>query len=237
MTDWKYEPAHDLALPPVQRWRSVHRESGLFETIVHAIWWSAVKIALKLLHRLSVSGRENLPTHAPFVLVANHASHLDALILAAALPRKLRRIVLPVAAGDTFFETPAIAAFAAWCLNALPLWRKNAGRHALDDLRQRLISEPCGYILFPEGTRTRDGQMSRFKPGLGMLVAAADVSIVPCHIAGAHEAWPPGKRLPRLRKIHVSIGPPLNFRDLPNGRTGWERIATQSEAAVRALSA
>jgi 1-acyl-sn-glycerol-3-phosphate acyltransferase len=214
----------------------VQRESGLTEDIVHAIWWTFVKACLAVFHHLRVTGKEHLPTQAPFVLIANHASHLDALIMASALPRRLRRIVLPIAAGDTFFQTPAVAAFAAWCLNALPLWRKNVGRHALHDLRQRLLEEPCGYILFPEGTRTRDGTIGRFKPGLGMLVAAAEVCVVPCHIEGVHEAWPPGHRLPRFRSISVRIGRPMSFRDVANDRGGWERIAADCESAVRALA-
>ena len=72
-----------------------------------------------------------------------------------ALPLRLRNCVFPLAAGDTFFETPAIAAFAAGMMNAPPLWRKNCGHHAIETLRQRPVAEPCGYILFPEGTRSR----------------------------------------------------------------------------------
>ena len=235
MDTWKYEPAHDLALPPFQRWRSIRREDGLAERMTHAMWWSLVCGALKLGHRLRVTGREHLPAHAPFVVIANHSSHLDALVLAAALPRRLRRVALPVAAGDTFFETPAVAAFAAWALNALPLWRKNAGRHAMEQLRERLLAEPCGYILFPEGTRSRTGEMSSFKAGLGMIVAGADVPVVPCCVRGAHEAWAPGARMPRLKRIAVRVGPALNFAALSNDRAGWEQVARESEAAVRAL--
>ena len=235
MKQWTYEPAHDVALEPSQRWRSVHRESGLSERIVQGMWWAAMHGWLLLWHRLRVEGWEHLPQRAPFVLVANHTSHLDALLLASALPRKLRRVVLPIAAGDTFFDTPTVAAFAAWCLNALPLWRKNAGRHALDQLRQRLLAEPCGYILFPEGTRSRDGEMGHFRGGIGMLVAGADVPVVPCYIRGGHEAWPPDRRLPRPRKISVVIGTPLNFQSISNDRDGWELVARQTEAAVREL--
>src|SRR5438477_10551282 len=108
MKQWTYEPAHDLALEPSQRWRSVQRESGLSECIVQGMWWAAMHGWLLLWHRLRVKGREHLPQRAPFVLVANHTSHLDALLLASALPRKLRRVVLPIAAGDTFFDTPTV---------------------------------------------------------------------------------------------------------------------------------
>src|SRR6202012_4552083 len=114
---------------------------------------------------------ENLPTEMPFVLVANHSSHLDALVMGSMLPTKFRNAVFPIAAGVFFFETPVMTAFSAWMMNALPMWRKNAGRHAMQQLRERLVGEPCGYILFPEGTRTRTGEIGAFHAGIGILVA------------------------------------------------------------------
>ena len=68
------------------------------------------------------------------------------------------------------------------------MWRKRCGTHALDELRERLVGEPAIYILFPEGTRARDGKMGKFKPGLGRIVAASEVPVVPCHLAGAFQA-------------------------------------------------
>src|SRR5207253_1083373 len=123
----------------------------------------------------------------------------------------LRDKAYPIAAGDTFFEEPVVAAFAAAFINALPVSRKSAGRHALDDLRYKLIEERCVYILFPEGTRSRDGRMGRFKAGLGMLVAGADVPVVPCHLDGTFAALPPHRKRPRCERITLRIGEPLRF--------------------------
>lgn len=219
-----------------QRWRSVWREAGLGEFLVQSLWWGLARVYLALAHRLRVVGCENLPTSPPFVLVANHASHLDALVLAAALPVRLRQCVLPVAAGDTFFQRPAMAAFAASCLNALPMWRKSAGAHALHELRARLTDEPCGYILFPEGTRSRDGRMGSFKAGIGMLLAGSDVPAHPCRIDGAFAAWPPQAHGPRWgQPIRVRIGPAMRFAGAEQTRHGWDRIAAELEAAVLAL--
>jgi hypothetical protein len=124
MEKWRLEPARDLGVPLGKSLRSLQRESGLVTVIARLGWWSTVRAYLALGHRLSIRGREHLPVAPPFVIVANHTSHLDALVLAAALPRRLWDRVFPIAAGDTFFETPLLAAFAAVGLNSLPMGRR-----------------------------------------------------------------------------------------------------------------
>lgn len=236
MEDWKYDPAHDLGLPMKQRLRSLKRESGLIESIARLGWRGLVRTYLTLWHRLSVEGREHLPAEPPFVMIANHTSHLDAIALASALPARLRDCVLPLAAGDTFFETPMLAAFAAGLMNALPMWRRNCGRHALQELRERLVQEPCSYILFPEGTRSRGGELLPFKPGLGMIVAGTPAKVVPCYLTGGHRAWPPNKRIPRPLKLRLRIGEPMEFEAIENRREGWDEIALRMRAAVESLA-
>jgi 1-acyl-sn-glycerol-3-phosphate acyltransferase len=236
MDDWKLQPARDLGLPLEARARSLRREDGLGEALLHRAWWLLLGSYLRTYHRLKIIGREHLPKLPPFVLVANHSSHLDALALAAMLPPRLRHRVFPIAAGDTFFQTPGMAAFAAFVLNALPMWRKHCGAHALHELRARILEEPCGCILFPEGTRTRDGQMNAFKAGIGMLVASTSVPVVPCYLSGCHEAWPPRSRLPRPRRISIRVGEPVSFAAVADDRNGWQFVAGQVESLVRALA-
>lgn len=236
MESWKLEPAHDHGMPFFQGLRSLRRENGLVATGMHLAWWGLVRGYMRLWHRLKVHGRRNIPEKAPFVLVANHASHLDAMVLASPLPWNLRDRVFPIAAGDVFFETPMRSAFSSFFLNALPMWRKKCGPHALKELRQRLLEEPCGYVLFPEGGRSRDGLMQPFKNGLGMLVAETSVPVVPCYLQGCFEAMRPGCVIPRPRKIHMRVGPPLVFADVKNDRAGWEHIGAAVERAVRGLA-
>lgn len=236
MKRWQLEPAHDLGMPRRERLRSLKRESGLVEVVARLGWWSAVRGYMAVAHRLAFRDRHHAPAAPPFVLVSNHASHLDTLVLAAALRWRLWSSAFPIAAGDTFFETPVLATFATGLLNALPMWRRNCGSHAMRELRERLTGEPCGYILFPEGTRSRDGAMAPFRSGIGMIVAATPVPVVPAHIEGSHLALPPGRRMPAPRSIRVRFGPPLQFAGVPNGRPGWTEVAARCEAAVRALA-
>jgi 1-acyl-sn-glycerol-3-phosphate acyltransferase len=236
MHQWKLEPARDLDLAAAERFKSLRRESGLLETIAHWGWWALVRTYLGIGHRLTIHGRENLPAEAPFVMVANHTSHLDALVLAAALPPGLWDCTSPVAAADNFFDNPAVAIFAGGVINALPIWRKKPSPHALHELRQRLVEQPAVYILFPEGTRTRDGKLGTFKAGLGMLIGGTSVPVVPCHITGAFEALPPKVHWPRWHRIALRIGKPLLFGDIVNDRPGWKEIGRRAEGAVRNLA-
>ena len=235
MKSWNYEPAKDLELPPVARARSLNRESGIWSTCGHLAWHSLTRAYVAVYHRLAVEGREHLPSAPPFILIANHTSHLDSIVLGAVLSCKWCDRVFPVAAGDVFFESPVRSLFSAQLINALPMWRKHCGPHALAELKDRLLNEPCGYILFPEGGRSREGTLLHFKAGLGMIVAGTPVPVVPCSIIGASTAMPPGSRLPRPRKLRLKIGPPLSFESVPNARAGWEQIAREAEEAVRRL--
>jgi 1-acyl-sn-glycerol-3-phosphate acyltransferase len=236
MEPWQLQPARDTGLTPAERFRSVRRESGLLENLGHHLSFLLLRIYLATLHRLKITGREHLPVSGPFILAANHCSHLDALTLVAALRPRHREHAFPIAAGDVFFQTAVTGVFSAIILNALPMWRKNCGPHALAELRRKLDEEKCIYIIFPEGSRSRDGQMARFKPGLGMLVAETPAPVVPCFIAGTFDALPAHKKIPRPIPVKIAIGAALYFTNVPNNREGWSQIAQSVEFSVRNLA-
>jgi 1-acyl-sn-glycerol-3-phosphate acyltransferase len=236
MKPWKLQPARDTGLTPSERFRSVRRESGLLESLTHQVWFSLLRSYFAVAHRLAIIGREKLPAHGPFVLAANHCSHLDALALGAALTPRHRERTFPIAAGDVFFQTKGTSIFSAIMLNALPMWRKSCGPHALADLRRKLQEEKAIFIIFPEGGRTRNGSIMPFKHGLGMLVAESNVPVVPCGLIGTFEALPPHRNLPRPVSIKLVIGDALDFASTTNDRAGWTQIAQSVESAVRNLA-
>ena len=237
MEPWQLQPARDTGLTPAERFRSVRRESGLLESLAHEACFLFLRTYFAIAHRLAIIGREKLPAHGPFVLAANHYSHLDALILGAALTPRHRERAFPIAAGDVFFQSNVTSTFSAIMLNALPMWRKNCGPHALADLRQKLQEEKAVFIIFPEGGRSRSGSMMPFKHGLGMLVAETSVPVVPCGLIGTFEALPPNRKVARPVRIKLVIGDALQFASITNNRTGWSQIAQSVESAVRNLAA
>jgi 1-acyl-sn-glycerol-3-phosphate acyltransferase len=235
MEPWQFQPARDTGLTPAERFRSVQREGGLVESLAHHACFSLLRIYFSVAHRLTIVGRENLPARGPFVLAANHCSHLDALALGAALAPRHRERAFPIAAGDVFFQSNVTSTFSAIMLNALPMWRKNCGPHALADLRRKLQEEKAIFIIFPEGGRSRDGSMMPFKHGLGMLVAKTNVPVVPCGLLGTFEALPPHGKVPRPVTIKLLIGKALEFASTANDRSGWSEIAASVESRVRIL--
>ncbi len=232
--DWQLKPARDHELAPHEKLSSLKREGGLLSLFGHWCWRRLTRLYLRLFHRFTVSGVGNLPP-PPFVLVANHSSHLDILALTAALPTRYLGSVHPIAAEDHFFASFAGSFFAALALNALPLKRKAARGKDLALLRERLVEDRLIYVLFPEGTRSRDGCMAPFKAGIGTLMAGSAVPIVPCYIEGAFAALPAQRRWPRPGRLGLSIGQPIAVADCANAREGWVEVAARCEKAVRQL--
>lgn len=236
MSNWDFKPAADIGLGPAGRATSTKREGGLVSRIGVGISTTASLACMRVYHRFTVQGREHLPTQTPFVLCANHASFLDHAMLRNALPLRLRVRTMPLSAGDIFFSSPLRASLSGILLNSLPVWRKkSATAHAMNDLRERLSRGDTGYVLFPEGARSRDGNLLKFKAGVGMLVAGLDVPVIPAWLDGPFQALPAGRVLPRPVKLTARFGPALRFPNLPNQRDGWEQVVSSVEASVRQL--
>lgn len=235
MDDWHYDPAVDLEQPMIERLRHFPREPDM---LVYGLRGAAALLLrgwLRLYHRLTVLGRENLPTEGSFVLVANHASHLDALCLWSALPLGKLHRTFPAAAKDYFFASTPRTLASAILVNALPFDRKVSPRQSLSLCRHLLDGPGNILILFPEGTRSPTGEVSEFKAGVGLLLAGTSFPVVPCFLHGTHSAWPKGKWCPRPRRVRVLLGKPRDFAHLPRGKETATRICESLREAVLAL--
>jgi 1-acyl-sn-glycerol-3-phosphate acyltransferase len=236
METWRYEPAGDLDQPLVERLRRFPREPDMLVYALRSVAALTLRAWLKFYHRLEIVGRENLPNEGSFVMVANHASHLDALCLLAVLPlRKLHR-AFPAAAQDYFFVSIPRIAVAAVVVNALPFARQVHIRQSLDLCRNLLANPGNILIIFPEGTRSTTGHRGVFRPGIGMLIAGSVVPVVPCHLAGTFAAWPKGSAFPRPRRVRLIIGIPRRYDDLSPNKESALQVAQSLQKAVEELA-
>jgi 1-acyl-sn-glycerol-3-phosphate acyltransferase len=186
---------------------------------------------LKLYHRLTIVGREHLPRDRSFVMIANHASHLDTLCLLAALPLSRLPHVYPVAARD-YWHHPARSLLRGMLVNALPFERHLSPWQSLEECVQLLEQPGRILILFPEGTRSVSEAIDEFKPGVALLAAGRNVPIVPCHLEGTYRAMPKGTWLPRPHPVRLTIGEPHEYRHLPANRDTANTICQELRDAV-----
>jgi 1-acyl-sn-glycerol-3-phosphate acyltransferase len=235
MEDWTYETAADLDQTMIERLRGFPREPDMLVFGLRSAATMLIRASLRVYHRLTIQGTENLPREGSFVIVANHASHLDVPCLQASLSlRKIHR-TFAAAAQDYFFTSIPRTMLAAVVVNALPFNRKSSSRQSLGLCRQLLENKGNVLIIFPEGTRSVTGEFGEFKPGVGLLLAGTEIPVVPCYLEGAYAAWPKGAWLPRPRPIKLAIGAPRNFSHLTPGKEAALQIAQEVRDAVLSL--
>jgi 1-acyl-sn-glycerol-3-phosphate acyltransferase len=166
---------------------------------------------LDLLAPTTVEGRDHLAgLHPPALLVANHASHLDSMVVLSALPAAWRARTLVAAAADYFFTRPLLGNGAMLVGQAFPFARQGDGRAALAACAG-LLRAGRAVLIYPEGTRSTDGRLGRFHSGVGLLAVELGVPVIPVGLTGLHSVLPRERRLPRPGAVRVCFGPPLHF--------------------------
>jgi 1-acyl-sn-glycerol-3-phosphate acyltransferase len=234
MRMWQHNTACDPAYPVTGRLRRFPPEPDILVYAVRAVFSLIIRACLRVYNRFEIVGHEQLRTNRSLVIIANHSSHLDTLCLLAALPLQKLNQAFPTAAADYFYQNFS-RTWIAGVVNALPFARGLHARRSLS-ICSELISKPGNIlIIFPEGTRSTTGEIQDFKPGISSLVAGRDVSVVPCYLQGAFQAWPKGRRLPRPRKIRLIVGAPCNYASRSTDKTELCTIASELRLAVEKL--
>ena len=196
--------------------------------MVYFISRNILKALFKIFFRLKIVGFENCPKNGPLIVAPNHTSFLDPLIAGFAVPRELNFM-----ARKSLFRNKIFGRILT-SVNAFPLKRESADvgamRLAIDKLCQGKA-----VLIFPEGTRSKDGNLGTPRAGIGFLAASSGANILPCYIKGSRESLPKGALFPRFKKITVYVGKPLKIKKNGTGREYYMQIAKDTMAEINSL--
>lgn len=187
-------------------------------------------LVARILFRLEVRGVEHLPRGGPALLVANHVSFLDPLVVGAAASRPLHFM-----AKAELFRVPFIGPLIRR-LHTLPVRRDESDPAALR-AALRALKGGHALLVFPEGTRGEEGTFLKGRAGAGLLALLSEAPVIPVYIEGSGRALPRGRLLPRPAKIRVRFGSQLRFTRQGNGRQKFRSLEVSREmmAAIAAL--
>lgn len=209
---------------------------GLAMRLAARILFFTNRTVMRKLFRVEAKGLDRLPENAQFVFAPNHTSYLDPPALGAVLSDA--RLARTYWGGWSVIVTRnAFTRFVGRLANAVPI---DPERGAISSLAfgAVLLKRKLSIVWFPEGGLSRTGELQPFKLGIGIVLARFPVPVVPVFIAGTHEALPVGAVLPRLKKIRVIFGDPLDPRELERagkGKEPHERIVNALREHVAAL--
>jgi 1-acyl-sn-glycerol-3-phosphate acyltransferase len=180
--------------------------------------------------RGEVAGLENLPAEGSFLLAANHASNLDPFVIGSQVQRQI-----------AFFARKTLwkPGFASWWLDTvgtIPVDRD--GGQALSAIKRVLsaLKNDRGLILFPEGTRTPDGNLQMPKPGVGMIACSTQVPVVPVRIFGSYEAMGKGRGVRLNTPISIVFGRPITPTLYDDPAAGKERYQVASNRIMARIA-
>ncbi len=208
--------------------------------LVRGVYYEVgVSPLIRRISSLSVTGLENFEGDGPFIIVANHTTHLDTPLILTALPQRIRRRLVVAAAMDEFFMSPWRAFTTVLQFNAIPIDRHKINRRS-SQLALDLVEDRWNLLLYPEGGRSPDGDLQEFKGGAAYLAERTRVPVIPTYL---HEAGylrgPKYAKAPRFTEgpsqsrhpVSVHFGAPLVAGDGDSIR----RFGTRIEEAVAEL--
>ena len=175
--------------------------------ISYRLGWMFFRAWYATWFRWQVFNPERVPETGAVILASNHASFLDPPLVGAGLKRGINYL-----ARESLFRFPGIGALLhSW--SAVPVDRDGGGAAGLKAILDRLLAGG-GIILFPEGTRTRDGHLQPARSGIGLVVVKSNAPVVPVRVFGTYEAYGRHRKFPHPTRIAVKYGRPMNFEKL-----------------------
>jgi 1-acyl-sn-glycerol-3-phosphate acyltransferase len=180
----------------------------------------------RLYFGLELRGVEHIPARGPLVVVPNHQTFADPVLVTIPIRRRVYYM-----AWRRLFHIPVLGR-AIRLLRAFPVHLDARDPGAVREARRLLVNEDAVVMIFPEGGRSKDGAVGHFHLGAFRLAASLGVPALPVTIAGGHEAWPPGRRLPRRGRITITYHPPLSIDATADPRAAARDLAERARAVI-----
>lgn len=195
--------------------------------MLYFILWPPAWLLFKILFRLKIEGKHNIPTSGPLIIAANHKSYLDPIVLGLAFKRRIYFM-----AKSELFRIPLFN-WLIRILGAFSVERAEADREAFKKALD-ILSDGKILGLFPEGTRIRHAVLGPLESGVALIALKSEAPILPIGIIGADKVLPEGSRIPRLPRIKVIIGEPIYTTPRRDERArGAEAAAKASDLATK----
>ncbi len=176
-------------------------------TLAYRCGWTAFRFVFENYFQWDAYNPENVPLTGPVILAPNHASYMDPPLVGSGVHRQISFL-----AKDTIFKVPILASILrSW--EVVPVDRDGGTGRGLKQILQRL-EQGKAIILFPEGTRSRHGDLNPARSGIGLTVMKSGAPVVPVRVFRTHVAFGPHHILPRPRRVAVKYGKPMNFAQL-----------------------
>jgi 1-acyl-sn-glycerol-3-phosphate acyltransferase len=197
---------------------------------IYWLGWMSFGAAFRSIFGLRVEGTGHLITEGPVLVASNHQSYLDPPLIG-----NLYKDEMVYLARKTLFTPFTRWLYSQW--NAIPVDQDRPDMASLKTIIRKL-REGKRVVVFPEGSRSLDGQLGEAAPGIGLIAVKSGAPIQPVRISGARDALPRGSARIRFARITVSVGPPIFLS--PEERAAktkddYDRIAKRIMAAIAAL--
>lgn len=175
--------------------------------------------------KIRCDGRENIPTSGGALVIANHQSQLDPLLFGMMFDRRLNYL-----ARQSLFRF-SLFRWLIQFLDAIPIDRDGSGLGGLKETLKRLKRGEL-VLIFPEGTRTEDGEIAQLKPGFLSVAKRSGVPLLPVVVEGAFESWPKGQAVPMPKVIQVEIGQAITAEEIESSTE--QEIMAELDRRLRA---
>ena len=237
MKEWTYSNDQWMKLPAYLKHLPLFTHHfDITSRLIRYIWSIVLKNWFYTMYiRLEVRGGDFdqlYRDHKKLIIISNHASHLDATSIAASIPRRHWFDLYIAAAKDYFFSNPLFTFFSQHCLGAIPIDRKDKKGEAVQLIITLLTElDRMWLIIFPEGTRSKDGKINEFKRGISIFSEKTNTPILFLYIDGNRRLWPKGALFARPGKLIVHIGPvqqPTQIEEVHLNYLNWVKTIDPS---------